>query len=207
MEQVAVHDLLRVKDIKKIQVEDSMPEWAEDILQLSSYVIVRRGDQSKKIPVGIRGFKKSQRLAAWIDYDNFDSIFTPQDAVKNFQTSSNPRFSLPAFKLLKRLLPIMKNYNWGVGGSLEYELATGIQMVHETSDVDVIMQRPAKMTRQEAKDLVEELRQVSNAHADIQVVYNDIGFSLEEYALSKSKNILIKTNAGPKLVEDPWKFS
>lgn len=207
MEQVAVHDLLRVKGIKKIQVEDSMPKWAKDILQQSSYVIVRRGDQSKKIPVGIRGLKKSQRLAAWIDYDNFDDIFTPQDAVEKFQKSNNPRFNLPAFKLLKQLLPIMKNYNWGVGGSLEYELATGIQMVHETSDVDVIMKRPVEMTRKEAKNLVDKLRQVSNTHADIQVVYNDIGFSLEEYALGKNKDILIKTNAGPKLVEDPWKFN
>ncbi|MBP2057755.1 phosphoribosyl-dephospho-CoA transferase [Lactobacillus colini] len=206
MGQVAVHDLLHVKDINKIQINGVIPEWARDMLQRSSYVIVRRGDQNQKIPVGIRGLKKSQRLAAWIDYDNFDKIFTPINAVKKFQQNNNHRFELPAFKLLKKLIPIMKNYKWGVGGSLEYELATGIHMVHQTSDVDVIMYQPNEISRQDAKNLIDKLHQISIVHADIQVVYDDIGFSLEEYAWGKNKEILVKTNAGPRLVTDPWKI-
>lgn len=40
----------------------------------------------------------------------------------------------------------------------------------------------------------------------MQVVNRDRGFALEEYAMNRDAQILIKTNAGPQLSADPWHY-
>lgn len=207
MERINVHTLLKVRKPENMILKSSADDWVEEVMKKSTYVIVRRGEQEKSIPVGIRGFNKSQRMAAVIDFNNWSKKFTPQDAVNTFKQTNNARFSLPAFQLLGKLIPILSSYDWGVGGSLEYELATGLETVTENSDVDIIMTRPIhKMSVLEAKELVNELHSISPVHADIQIVKDDIGFSLEEYAQDRNNEIMVKTNQGPKLVYDPWEL-
>jgi len=86
-----------------------------------------------------------------------------------------------------------------------YEMATGIEMVHQTSDIDIIAWKVKPMSIKQAQLLLKQLNQF-NVHADMQVVNRDRGFALEEYAMNRDAQILIKTNAGPQLSADPWHY-
>lgn len=206
MEQVAPHTLIRLDPVSLI-TDSALPEWAQAMLNESPYVIVRRGCQAARIPVGLRGYQKSQRFGAWIEPSQIAETVTPHQALGLLQHLSPERAALPAFQKLTALLPLLSGFEWGVGGSLQFELVTGLKMARAVSDVDVIMTRPeTPMTVPEAQDLISELKAIAGAHADIQVVHGQAGFSLEEYAQNRADSILMKTSHGPVLSEDPWHF-
>lgn len=201
------HTLIKLKDPTLLLTADPLPVWTEKMLNLTSYVIVRRGEQQDRIPVGIRGFQKSQRFGTWIDPDNWLAAVTPQQALQYLPKLSSTRRQLKPFQTLDAITPLLKTYDWGVGGSLAYELVTGIEMARPDSDVDVIMTLPKQqMTPHEAQHLIADLRTIMGAHADIQMVQGQYGFSLEEYAAQRTTEILVKTNAGPILSQDPWQL-
>lgn len=207
MEQLAVHSLIKLNDWTLLRADQPIPHWAIEMLQLSPYVIVRRGEQTQEIPVGIRGFAKNQRFAAMIATTNIAQIVTPEEAL-SLQTKLAPnRLQLVPFQTLRQLQSLLETFTWGVGGSLEYELVTGIPMVRLDSDIDVIMSLPTtKITIATAQKLLKQLRLVTSVHVDIQIIKGEYGFSLEEYANQRSKEILVKTNHGPILVADPWQL-
>ena len=117
------------------------------------------------------------------------------------------RQKLIAFQALVKIAPLLTDYQWGISGSLAYEMATGVKMVKEspehTSDLDLIMPDLPKINVAEARKFLARLNQFGT-HADVQVVYGENGFSLEEYALERDQQILIKTVTGPILSENPW---
>ncbi|WP_227743789.1 phosphoribosyl-dephospho-CoA transferase MdcG domain-containing protein [Lactobacillus helveticus] len=112
-----------------------------------------------------------------------------------------------AFQGLIKIAPLLTDYQWGISGSLAYEMATGVKIVKEspkhTSDLDLIMPNLPKMNVAEAKKFLAKLNQFGT-HADVQVVYGENGFSLEEYALGRDQQILIKTATGSILSKNPW---
>lgn len=206
MEQVAPHTLIRLDPVSLI-ADSELPEWAQAMLNESPYVIVRRGSQADRIPVGLRGYQKSQRFGAWIEPSQIAETVTPHDALGLLQHLKPDRAALPAFQKLTALLPLLSGFKWGVGGSLQFELVTGLPMARAVSDVDVIMTRPDEaMTVVEAQDLIAELKAIAGAHADIQVVHGQAGFSLEEFAQNRADSVLMKTSHGPQLSDDPWHF-
>lgn len=206
MEQVAPHTLIRLDPVSLI-TDSALPEWAHAMLNESPYVIVRRGPQADRIPVGLRGYQKSQRFGAWITSSQIAETVTPHQALGLLQHLDPKRAELPAFQKLAELVPLLAGFEWGIGGSLQFELVTGLPMARAVSDVDVIMTRPkTPMTVVEAQDLIAELKAIAGAHADIQVVHGQNGFSLEEFAQNRADSILMKTVHGPVLSTDPWHF-
>lgn len=206
MERIAPHTLLKLKTVTDLIFTGDLPEWVTDMLAQAPYVIVRRGQQDTQIPIGIRGYQKSQRFAAWLPLGAWQQAITPQAALKYLPQLAATRQTLAAFQTLRQITPLLADYQWGVGGSLQYELVTGLPMARAASDVDVIMTLPPKkMTPAMAKQLVTTLKQMSQ-HVDIQVVADEYGFSLEEYGMQRSTEILVKSNQGPQLVHDPWTF-
>lgn len=206
MERIAPHTLLKLKTVTDLIFTGDLPEWVTDMLAQAPYVIVRRGQQDTQIPIGIRGYQKNQRFAAWMPLGAWQQVITPQAALKYLPQLAATRQTLAAFQTLRQITPLLADYQWGVGGSLQYELVTGLPMARAASDVDVIMTLPPKkMTPATAKQLVTTLKQMSQ-HVDIQVVANEYGFSLEEYGMQRSTEILVKSNQGPQLVHDPWTF-
>lgn len=207
MEQIAPHTLLRLRALPALVVEAPLPEWAVAMLKRTPYVIVRRGPQADRIPVGLRGFQKSQRLAAFVSADNVEDAVTPQQALARLPQLDPVRAQLPAFQKLAQLHLLLHDYNWGIGGSLQFELVTGLPMARPVSDIDVIMARPANpLSQTEAGALVMSLQKIAGAHADIQVVHGQVGFSLEEFAQGRDRQIMMKTSTGPRLAIDPWHF-
>lgn len=207
MARLNPHTLVKISDLKKVHFNGEIPEWVSAIFEETNYVVVRRGSQSKAIPIGIRGYEKSQRLAGWIDPRTILDVVTPHDAVKRLGLVNTERINLPAFKIAKKVVPLLKKYDWGIGGSLQFELVTGLPMVKMNSDIDIIMQRPnPKIEVNTAKDLLHSLENTAGTHVDIQIVHNQNGFSLEEYAQQRSSQIMLKTEQGPQLVTDPWVY-
>ncbi|MCP0887776.1 malonate decarboxylase holo-ACP synthase [Ligilactobacillus sp. WILCCON 0076] len=199
------HTLIKLKNKDLIYADTSVPAWVKKSLEISSYSVVRRGFQSEYIPVGIRGFKKNQRFAACIKKSNIESTYLPSDALKKIDTVPNTRLNLPAFQSLLKIRNHLSMFEWGVGGSLQFELITGIPMVTEKSDLDLLITcPPVPLSHKEANQLLKKLQFLSTVHLDIQVLNHQNGFSLEEFALQRNKTILVKTMVGPILMDDPW---
>ena len=204
MDRLAPHTLITLSNYTTMSTATELPNWADEMLAVAPVVVVRRGPQTTTIPVGVRGYEKSQRLAATVKMTEWTHPVTPEKALTYLPQLSAERAQLPAFQKLRRIQPLLAAFNWGVGGSLQFELATGLPMVRATSDIDIIMQRPVPMTPTQALALINQLRMRAGAHADIQIVHGQTGFSLEEYATQRAARVLVKTADGPVLMRDPW---
>ncbi|WP_125580641.1 malonate decarboxylase holo-ACP synthase [Lacticaseibacillus suibinensis] len=201
------HTLVRLKAADALTAASPLPDWAVAMLTESPYVIVRRGPQADRIPVGLRGYQKAQRFAAFAASAQVAATVTPQQALALLPQLDPARAQLPAFQKLAALEPLLQGFDWGVGGSLQFELVTGLKMARPVSDVDVIMTRPAKaLPVAAAQTLIQRLQAIAGAHADIQVVHGQDGFSLEEYAQHRAAQVMMKTANGPQLTADPWHF-
>lgn len=206
------HDLLTFNSIRDLTlIENPLPKWAKDSLSKAKIVVVRRGIMNDNIPVGVRGPAKSQRFAAYLRLSSIKSQYHPNYFIEHKSWKKLParRQKLPAFQALVKIIPLLKKYHWGVGGSLAYEMATGLEAVHNnekhSSDIDLLIYNPPKIVLTEARKILLELNNFG-VHADVQVVNRQNGFSLEEYAANRSSKILVKTVNGPVLTENPWQF-
>lgn len=207
MVSLTPHTLVRLKAADALTAASPLPAWAVAMLTESPYVIVRRGPQADRIPVGLRGYQKAQRFAAFVASAQVAATVTPQQALALLPQLDPARAQLPAFQKLAALQPLLQGFDWGVGGSLQFELVTGLKMARPVSDVDVIMTRPAKaLSVAAAQTLIQRLQAIAGAHADIQVVHGQDGFSLEEYAQHRAAQVMMKTATGPQLTADPWHF-
>ncbi|APX72343.1 malonate decarboxylase holo-ACP synthase [Companilactobacillus allii] len=198
------HNLIKI-DPKGFLSENEIPDWVIDSLEKTPLVIVRRGEIiDNKVPVGVRGVKREQRFAGFILIDSVIDVLTPQSLVNNsWDKLSEDRFELPAIKALDQVSKILKDYNFGIGGSVGFELASGQATAKMTSDLDLIWYESTRLSHEEAFKLLKKLNQFG-VHADFQVVHGQKGFSLEEFVNSSSDTILVKTANGPILSNDPW---
>ncbi len=205
------HDLLTFANNDDLILEKNpLPEWAKDSLSKAKIAVVRRGQiKNDLIPVGLRGYERNQRLAGYLKKSSIVKQYHPDYFIKHESWRDLPieRQKLIAFQGLIKIAPLLTDYQWGISGSLAYEMATGVKMVKEslehTSDLDLIMPNLPKMNVAEAKKFLAKLNQFAT-HADVQVVYGENGFSLEEYGLGRDQQILIKTATGPILSKNPW---
>lgn len=204
MVAVEPHDLLQIASLRELFAND-LPEWATAIFPKSLTVVVRRSPiLNDQIPVGIRGQKREQRFATYINRTAIQKIVTPYDLIKNkaWNDLSEDRKKLPAIIALPAVAKILKTYRWGISGSVGFELATKSKTAKLSSDLDLVWQPDTSLSKNEAKSLLKELNQF-DVHVDLQVIQGNNGFSLEEYANSKS-TIMVKTLYDPILVKDPW---
>ncbi len=207
--EIYPHDLLTFSHESDFQsTKNPLPDWAKDSLRAAKIVVVRRGAINQdKIPVGLRGKQKSQRLAGFLKKQSIVKYYHPDYFIKqrSWQYLEQSRQEMPAFKALIKIIPLLNNFKWGISGSLAYEMATRIKMVHQSSDLDIIAWQVPQMSIIEARKLLSLLNNFK-VHADMQIVNGQRGFALEEYANHRDNKILVKTDEGPKLTENPWQF-
>jgi len=200
------HNLIKIKTEEFVS-DKSIPSWVTENLKQTPLVIIRRGHiVNNMVPVGVRGVKREQRFAGYIPSTAVvkGHVITPHSLIRNtWNNLPESRLELPAIEALPKVAPILKNYNWGIGGSVGFELASQQPTAKMSSDLDLIWYEKQRLSRIEAVELLKELNQFG-VHADLQVVHGQKGFSLEEFAKSTSDTILIKTADGPKLATNPW---
>jgi phosphoribosyl-dephospho-CoA transferase len=93
--------------------------------------------------------------------------------------------------------------SWGPGGSVGYELASGVATVRESSDLDLIFFAPKKLDMTEAQDLWQMIS-CAPGKVDALVETPFCGFSLEEFATTSPRKILLRTSDGRILGSNPW---
>jgi phosphoribosyl-dephospho-CoA transferase len=202
---VRTHDLLEIDANMFIAGNASAPEWVEEALRKTPFVVVRRERTTdQKIPIGVRGAERNQRWAAFCHPTWLKSILTPPQlltgTIQALRVDAAP--ALRALQVLKdRWMDL--DHPWGPGGSVGFELATGRHVVKPESDLDVVIYADGKITRKQARSLQARAMNLSAA-VDIRVETQARGFSLIEYARGGAAGILLRTPTGLELSDDPW---
>jgi phosphoribosyl-dephospho-CoA transferase len=126
----ATHDLIRLREPITLTVDASIPPWVEPALRLAPWVVVRRGHvRDGMIPVGVRGLTRSQRFAAFVSVAEIADRLSPEDLiVAEHDIEQSRKDAIPALAALDRIAPLLVRlgYHWGPGGSVGFEIATGV---------------------------------------------------------------------------------
>jgi phosphoribosyl-dephospho-CoA transferase len=96
--------------------------------------------------------------------------------------------------------------SWGPGGSVGYELASGLPVVRADSDLDFILFAPYRLEITHARDLLSVFSSApGKVDALVETPY--CGFSLQEFVTTSPDKILLRTSDGRILGSDPWSLS
>jgi len=190
---VNAHDLLW--GMTPAHLPADAPAWAKDAV---GTVVVRRAIVAPGfVAVGVRGRLREQRFAALMPMAAVQRRVAPE-ALRDVVSTRD----LPALQALDQLRPVLAPLSWGVTGSAGFELATGIEALHAQSDLDLILRTPEPLDRNDARDLLATLDEVTCA-VDLQLQTPFGAVALREWA-GPSRRVLLKTANGAHLVIDPW---
>lgn len=193
---VNAHDLLW--GMTPAHLPADAPTWAVEAIGAGQPVVVRRAiAEPGYVAVGVRGRLREQRLAAQMPVSAVQRRVTPE-ALRGVVS---PR-DLPALRALAALWPMLAQETWGVTGSAGFELASGVEALHEQSDLDLILRTPEPLARGDAEDLLAIL-ETAECPVDLQLQTPFGAVALREWA-SGSRRVLLKTASGAHLVLDPW---
>ena len=176
-----------------------VPQWP---------VVVRRASCTDQIPVGLRGPLRSQRHAAQVRPDAIQKSVTPEALRQSQCWLTRPELvSYAPVATLIGLSRLLQNLelSWGPTGSVGFALATGCQVLRSDSDLDLLIRAPQPLSVQQMTLLQDVLqnRTVASCRIDLQIDTGKGGFAFNEW-LRGSGKILLKTNTGPRLTDNPW---
>jgi len=202
---VRTHDLLEIDANRLIAAQASAPQWVEESLRRSPFVVVRRGRVTDhEIPVGVRGAERNQRWATFCHPKFVKTILSPPQLLRRTVPMSRANV-IRAF----RALNVLKNrwtdldLPWGPTGSVGFELATGRPVTTEVSDLDIAIRARDRISREQARSLWERVVGLQTK-VDVRVETPECSFSLEEFACTSSPRILLRYAEGLRLGDDPW---
>jgi phosphoribosyl-dephospho-CoA transferase len=205
---IRTHDLLELGNplvTPAGEDESTAPEWVQSVLAATPFVVVRRGYPSAgQIPIGVRGAERRHRWAGFTSLENVKRVLTPGSILsewrrKDFQREINAFLALRA--VLERWHSI--DYEWGPGGSLGFELATGRATATQDSDLDLVLYAPDIVPLATARYLHSSILGLA-ARVDVLIETPRGGFALREYVDAHGAAILLRTPSGPVLRSDPW---
>lgn len=208
---------------------ESIPDWLAGVCGPAWPVVVRRSrpDPDGRLPVGLRGAQRHQRLAAWLNPDAITRHVRPEDLAAQHPGSSTqpPHFltrhtadtrqqarlnTLPALQALDYLAPRLDSFGaqWGPTGSVGYTLATGHMACNAESDLDLIIRLHTPLSTSDARHLGQWIDQAPG-RVDMQVDTGDGAFAFNEWR-HHPRSMLLKTSHGPVNIalhrgETPWR--
>ncbi|HEA0260983.1 TPA: malonate decarboxylase holo-ACP synthase [Salmonella enterica] len=194
------HDLIWLN--ARDALEDVTESWVDTVWHSGLPVVVRRDvDAQGRVPVGVRGMKRDQRAAGWVQPAAVVRICSPQSLVDSQTLLRSPFISQPPVQVALLLAQQTWPWTWGITGSTGYALATGIPVIHAASDLDLLIRAPQPLVREELKTWQQQLAG-GLCRADTQVETPHGAFALNEWL--RDGKALLKTSQGPRLVSDPW---
>ncbi|CAG4894894.1 malonate decarboxylase holo-ACP synthase [Paraburkholderia gardini] len=199
------HDLLKLRDLSRF---DGEPAWVRDAFSRAPFAVVRRAQIAQGfIAIGIRGKSRAERYGTWARDADVEAVFAPEDFVD--VAPAPERHTLPAFAALaalRRDAAIVNGFAWGPAGSAGFELATQVPTVTSSSDLDLLIRAPERLSHEAALALLAEL----HVHAgragvriDAQLETPAGGIALVELAAGKA-HVMARHAHGPRLVADAW---
>ena len=192
------HDLLWGMPPERLPA--NAPDWVLDALAAGQPVVVRRAlSEQGQVAVGVRGRLREQRYATFMSVDAVRRCVKPEALC---QVSVDR--DLPALRALDQVRPLLDGcgWVWGVSGSAGFELASGVQALHEGSDLDLILRAPQSLDRRQAQAWVKILDSAM-CPVDMQLQTPFGAVALREWAGSP-RRVLLKNASGACLVADPW---
>ena len=180
---------------------EQAPSWAHQVAQAGLPVVVRRATpEPGRIPVGLRGTTRAERLAAWLE----PAVVLQRRSPEALRITNGCR-DLPVFDTLARLHTRLDDLGlpWGPTGAAGYELASGWPALHAGSDLDLLIRCAAPLPREQARALLASLQTQALCRLDILLETPLGGVALADWA-ANAPRVLLKTAAGPQLVGDPW---
>jgi phosphoribosyl-dephospho-CoA transferase len=199
-----VHDLILLRTQSAVISTQADPACLNLNPNQRPWVVVRRGRISDGvIPVGVRGAQRNERCAGFTALSEVMEIRRPDQL--RLPLAEDSRRALQAFQTLSYLESHLSGLDmiWGPGGSVGYELASGIPAVRAESDLDFILFAPRTLDMTEAQDL---WRMISSATGKVDALVETpyCGFSLREFVATSHRKILLRTNDGRILGSNPW---
>jgi phosphoribosyl-dephospho-CoA transferase len=204
-----VHSLLRLSSAAALEWESEPPQWASESLRRAPFVVMRRPlPRPEAFPVGVRGAARSQRAAAWVSAGAVQECITPQMLAAQCAWRQRRDFAImSAVAALEEAAAIFDGHGmagrWGPGGSVGFELASGVPSTTPASDLDIVLGAPASMTRAAAARLHAELSALT-VKIDVLLETPNGAVALAEYAKSAG-SILLRSPQGPRWARDPWR--
>jgi phosphoribosyl-dephospho-CoA transferase len=195
------HDLIRLREPITLTAD-------EPALRRIPWVVVRRGwVREGMIPVGVRGLTRSQRFATFVAVAEIAERVSPEDLAASGDVIEQVRKdAVPALAALDRVAGFLmrRGYRWGPGGSIGFEIATGVATATAASDLDLILRQECRLEPDKATKLLAALAKVAApARIDVMLETPVGGVSLADLA-SMHARVLVRTPCGPRISVDPW---
>lgn len=191
------HDLLW--GMPAAALPDDAPDWARQVLAAGQPVVVRRALCAPGwIAVGVRGQGREQRLGARMRAADVQRQLSPE--ALRWQGES----AWPALRALASATAVLDATGraWGPTGGVGYQLATGREVLHQGSDLDLVLRTPHSLARSMARDLLDILDR-GPCRIDVQLETPAGAIALREWA-SGALRVLLKSADGARLLADPW---
>ncbi|MFL9868756.1 malonate decarboxylase holo-ACP synthase [Paraburkholderia fungorum] len=200
------HDLLRLNCLRQF---DGEPAWVRGSFERAPYGVVRRALAADGfVAIGLRGVERSQRYGTWAHLDDLGTAVPPEALARRSPLAG--RNALPAFVALAALqrdtVSALTEFVWGPTGSTGFELATQAPTVTLSSDLDLLIRAPEKLSRDTAIQLLNHLQTIAQRvgiRVDAQLETPAGGVALAEWAADKAR-VMTRHARGPQLVTDPW---
>jgi phosphoribosyl-dephospho-CoA transferase len=206
--KIRTHDLMELRNPSLTPGEENdttTPEWVESILRMKTVVVRRRGFSSAHgIPVGVRGPERRHRWAAFTPAGNIHRVLTPQSILNAWRHKGFPG-EMNAFAALRALQQRWDSiaYEWGPGGSVAFELATGIATVTAASDLDIVLYAADPIPLAITRSLLSSTSDLA-CRIDVLIETPYCGFALAEFVAAHGSKILLRTPYGRSFGNDPW---
>lgn len=201
------HDLVWVADWRAFETADGLPPWADAARRRGAPLVMRRARTGAGLlPVGLRGAARSERLAGVLRRAAVLRSASPE--MLALRARHGPALpypeAAPVQAALERIAPLLERAGlpWGPTGSLGFALATGWPVLRAASDIDLLVRAAAPLNAAQAA-LLREAANAGPCRVDLQVDTGHGGFAFAEWARSGGR-VLLKTDAGPFLTDDPW---
>ena len=194
------HDLLRLSAPAAVRVAEP-PEWVAGALDSALWVVVRRAAPvAGRIPVGIRGLRRDQRCAAFVDAASVVERVVPEDLVRAKAWRTAARADLPVIRVIERLAPRLDatGLTWGVAGGAGFELATGRPVLREESDLDIIVRAGFPLPVAALQHMAETCS-AATVRVDALIESRAGAFSLAEFCAPRD-TLLLRGADGPRLI-------
>lgn len=201
------HDLLWLANTAGLSSACPLPSWATSDWLAGAPAVMRREKVNDPdcIPVGLRGTTRSERFKAYLSAYAVKKCVQPEQlATAEVWRGLHQATEFPAIKALGILAPALdaSGLAWGPTGGVGFTLASGLPVLRLESDLDLIVRAPKPLTADQTQLLL-KLRASPICRIDIQIDTGCGAFSLAEWANGHSQ-VLLKTDLGPYLTDDPW---
>jgi phosphoribosyl-dephospho-CoA transferase len=194
-------------------LEGPLPAWSTPDWLAGAPAVVRRDHGTDLIPVGLRGKSRSERHQAWLARAAVTRCVTPEALAAAVIDAASAGgltggfVTFPALHALQQLSPMLFDTGlaWGPTGGVGFALASGLPVLRMDSDLDLIVRAPAPLKPLQ-QDLLQRLSAQAECRIDVQVETGQGAFAFAEWLRERGRStILLKTDAGPLLTDDPWR--